>query len=180
MVIFLSPCPFLYGDHHMETVIPLWKIFPYGDFYLNPQIETNSTWKRVSDWTIPVWKRVPISIWWSPYRNGEPCHQAPHMEIGLACFHMGICLSPFPYGDHHMETGTCFIVLPIWKWGFPYGNGDLQGMCLSPFPHGDRRMETGSCFIGFPIWKRGSPYGNEYPCFHMVIPVSMLWFRYGN
>ncbi len=45
----LSPCPFLYGDHHMETVIPLWKIFPYGDFYLNPQIGTNSICIQVSD-----------------------------------------------------------------------------------------------------------------------------------
>jgi hypothetical protein len=120
--------------------------------------------------TIPVWKQVPVSIWWSPYRNREPCHQAPHMEMGLAYFHIGICLSPFPYGDHHMETGTCFIVLPIWKQGYPYGNGDLQGMCQFPFPYGNRRMETGSYFIRFPIWKQGSPYGNGYPRFHMVIP----------
>ncbi len=49
MVFFLSPCPFLYGDHHTETVIPLWKIFSYGDFYLNPQIGTNSISIRVSD-----------------------------------------------------------------------------------------------------------------------------------
>ena len=123
MGIFKSPRPFLYRDHHMDTVIPLWKIFPYGDFYLNPQMETNSIWKRVSDWTVPVWKRVPISIWGSPYRNGEPCHQAPHMEMGLARFHMGMCLSPFPYGDHHMEArmtqGHVNTTLPISIWGVP-------------------------------------------------------------
>jgi hypothetical protein len=117
MGIFKSPRPFPYRDHHMETVIPLWKIFPYGDFYLNPQMETNSIWKWVSDWTVPVWKRVPVSIRGSPYRNGELCHQAPHMEMGLARFHMGMCLSPFPCGDHHMETrvnqGHVKTTLPI-------------------------------------------------------------------
>ncbi len=60
-----------------------------------------------------------------------------------------------------METGTCFIVLPIWKRGFPYGNGDLQGMHQTPFPYCDRRMETGICFIVLPVWKRGFPYRNR-------------------
>jgi hypothetical protein len=174
MGICKSPHPFRYRDHHMEMVIPLWKIFPYGDFYLNPQMETNSIWKRVSDWTVPVWKQLPVSIRGSQYRKKEPCHQTPHMEMGLAHFHMGMCLTPFPYDDRHMEMGTCFIVLPIWKRGFPYGNRDLPGMRLSPFPYGDRRMETGSCFIGFPLWKRGFSYGNGYPHFYMVIPISML------
>jgi len=68
------------------------------------------------------------------------------MEMGLACFHLGICLSPFPYGDHHMETGTWFIVFPIWKWGYPHENGDTH-------------MEMG-------IYK-----GCVYPRFHMVIPI---------
>ncbi len=40
MGIFKSPRPFPYRDHHMETVILLWKIFPYGDFYLNPHVGT--------------------------------------------------------------------------------------------------------------------------------------------
>jgi hypothetical protein len=82
------------------------------------------------------------------------------METGIPPFHMGMFLSPFPYGDHHMETGNRFIQLPIWKQGSPYGNGDFQGMCKSPFPYGDRRMETGSRFIQLPIWKWGFPYGN--------------------
>ena len=81
------------------------------------------------------------------------------METGIPPFHMGMFLSPFPYGDHHMETGNRFIQLPIWKQGSPYGNGDFQGMCKSPFPYGDRRMETGSRFIQLPIWKWGFPYG---------------------
>jgi len=49
MGIFESPCPFPYGNHQMETVIPVWKTLPYGDFYLNPQMGTNSIRKRVSD-----------------------------------------------------------------------------------------------------------------------------------
>jgi hypothetical protein len=48
------------------------------------------------------------------------------METGIHPFHMGMFLSPFPYGNHHMETGNCFIQLPIWKQGSPYGNGDLH------------------------------------------------------
>jgi hypothetical protein len=83
------------------------------------------------------------------------------METVIHPFHMGTFLSPFPYGDHHMETGNRFIQLPIWKQGSPYGNGDFQGMCKSPFPYGDHHMETGNRFIQLPIWKRGSPYGND-------------------
>ena len=55
-------------------------------------------------------------------------------------------LSPFPYGNHHMETGNRFIQLPIWKGGSPYGNGDFQGMCKSPFPYGDHHMEAENRF----------------------------------
>jgi hypothetical protein len=68
------------------------------------------------------------------------------METGIHPFHMGMFLSPFPYGDHHMETGNHFIQLPIWKQGSPYGNGDFQGMHKSPFsiwqsPNGNGAME---------------------------------------
>jgi hypothetical protein len=117
MGIFESPCPFPYGNHQMETVIPIWKTFPYGDFYLNPQMGMNSIRKRVSDWTVPVRKRGPVSIRGSPYRNGYPFHLLPHMETGIHPFHMGMFLSPFPYGYHHMETGNRFIQLPIWERG---------------------------------------------------------------
>ena len=126
MGIFESPCPFPYGNHQMETVIPIWKTFPYGDFYLNPQMGMNSIRKRVSDWTVPVRKRGPVSIRGSPYRNGYPFHLLPHMETGIHPFHMGMFLSPFPYGDHHMETGNRFIQLPVWKQGSPNGNWDFQ------------------------------------------------------
>ena len=132
MGIFESPCPFPYGNHHMETVIPIWKTFSYGDFYLNPQMGMNSIRKRVSDWTVPVRKRGPDSIRGSPYRNGYPFHLLSHMETGIHPFHMGMFLSPFPYGDHHMETGSRFIQLPIWKRGFPYGNGDWAGKLQFP------------------------------------------------
>jgi hypothetical protein len=39
MGIFESPCPFPYGNHQMEMVILIWETFPYGDFYLNPQMD---------------------------------------------------------------------------------------------------------------------------------------------
>jgi hypothetical protein len=60
MGIFESPCPFKYGNHHMEMVIPEWKTFPYGDFFLNPQMGTNSI-LRNGLVTEP-----------SPFGNGDP------------------------------------------------------------------------------------------------------------
>ncbi len=43
----------------METAIPMWKTFPYGDFFLNPQMGTKSVWKWVSDWTGPGVHVIP-------------------------------------------------------------------------------------------------------------------------
>ena len=83
MGIFEPPCPFLYGNHHVETVIPKWKTFPYGDFYLNPQMGMNSIQKRVSDWTVPIRKWGPVSIQGSPFRNWYPFHLLPHTEMGI-------------------------------------------------------------------------------------------------
>jgi hypothetical protein len=174
MGIFESPCPFPYGNHQMETVIPIWKTFPYGDFYLNPQMGMNTIRKRVSDWTVPVRKRGPVSIRGSPYRNGYLFHLLPHMETGIHPFHMGMFLSPFQYGDHHMETGNRFIQIPIWKRGSTYyGNGDFQenfdflskiwGKILScvtwrspkirsPFPYGESPYGNGQGESNIPIW----------------------------
>jgi hypothetical protein len=42
----------------METAIPIWKTYPYGDIFLNPQMGTNSVWERVSDGTSPRMKMV--------------------------------------------------------------------------------------------------------------------------
>ena len=104
-------------------------------------------------------------------------------------FHMGMCLSSYPFGNHHMEMGSRVSGLPIWKRGFPYGNGDFQGMRKSPFPYGDGdfHMETGSHFIVLPIWKRGFPYGNGDFQFAIwkrgAISFSSMWkqrFPYGN
>ena len=103
MGIFKSPCPFLYRDHHMETVIPLWKIFPYGDFYLNPQMETNSIWKRVSDWTLPIWKWVPVSIRDLHIETGSHVIRLPIWKWGLPVSIWG-CVYP----HFHM-------VITIWK-----------------------------------------------------------------
>jgi hypothetical protein len=46
-----------------------------------------------------------------------------------------MCKSPFPYGDRHIETGSRFIQLPIWKRGFPFP------IWWSPFPCFDSVME---------------------------------------
>ena len=137
MGIFESPCPFLYGNHQMETVIPIWKTLPYGDFYLNPQMGMNSIWKRVSDWTVPVRKRGPVSIRGFPYRNGYPFHLLPHMETGIRPFHMGMCKSPFPYGNHHMET-----VCVTWR----------SPKIRSPFPYGESPYGNGQGESNIPIW----------------------------
>jgi hypothetical protein len=46
----------------------------------------------------------PVSIWGSPYRNGDSFILNPRMETGIPHFHMGMCQSLFPYGDPRMET----------------------------------------------------------------------------
>ena len=151
MGIFESPCPFPYGNHHMETVIPVWKTFPYGDFYLNPQMGMNSIRKRVSDWTVPVRKRGSIPFA-SPYGNRD--RRSDSISIWLCVyphFHMVITMwkrgamssgslygngdSPFPYGD---------VSIPVSIWRSPYGNEE-------PF-HSAPYMET-----GITIWKWGFP-----------------------
>ncbi len=123
MGIFLSPCPFLYEDHHREMVIPFGKyshmgIFnsipklkqtPYGNglvteqspfgngcpfLYGDPHIETESRVMR-----LPIWKwGLPVSIWGSAY---------PHFHMVITIWKRGpvsLC-SPYGNGDTHMETG---------------------------------------------------------------------------
>ena len=87
-----------------------------------------------------------------------------------------MCKSPFPYGDCHMETGSCFIVLPIWKRGFPYGNGDFQ---FAIWKRGAVSFSS--------IWKRGFPYGNGDsrflygdPHFHVLIPLWKFNYNYAR
>ena len=63
-----------------------WLIFSSGDFFLNSQMVTNTLWKWVREWIVPVWKwgrvhprfHTVIPIWkWgartsqSPYGNGD-------------------------------------------------------------------------------------------------------------
>ncbi len=159
----------------------------------------NSIRKRVSDWTVPVRKRGPVSIQGSPYRNGYPFHLLPHMETGIHPFHMGMFLSPFTYGDHHMETGNRLfsslygnrdhhleipnprfhMAITIWKWGTVsfsslYGNGDHHmEMVIS-------KGCVNPCFhMVITIWKRGtvsfsSLYGNGDSHMETGIPVS-IW-----
>ena len=72
----LSASHFPYGDPHMETVNPNANVFSFGDFFLNPQMVMDTVWKRVSDWTVPIWKRGDGE---SP--NGF-CFLPPHFHTG--------------------------------------------------------------------------------------------------
>jgi len=71
---------------------------------------TNTVWKQVSDWTVPVWKLGCVN---PPFSYGDP-----HVEMGsriflfpiwkrsLAISIWGCVKSPFPNGDPFMETGS--------------------------------------------------------------------------
>ncbi len=104
---------------------------------------------------------------------------------------MGMWLSPSPYGDRHIETGSRFIRLPMWKQGFPLSIwgcdyhhfhmviaiwkrgavslGSLYGNKDSPFPYGD---------VTIPVSIWWLPYGNRDP-FHWI-HISIWWSLYGN
>ena len=151
MRFFASPFP--YSDPHME-MSPNGNVFLFGDFFLNPQMVTDTVWKWVSDWTVPICL-IPVSIRGSPNGNREPYLFTLHMETVIVS--IWGCVNP------HFHTG-----IPIWKWGAlyfksPYGNVDW------PFPCGD-------VSISVSIW--GYPYGNgeSYilnPCMEMVSTVSI-------
>jgi hypothetical protein len=82
----------------------------------------------------------PVFIWGSPCGNVDSFFFNPRMETGIPHFHMGMCQSPFPYGDPRMEMSSPAkifgdaIVPGAWLNGRP----KLQ----SPCPYGE------------------SPYGN--------------------
>jgi hypothetical protein len=44
-----------------------------------------------------------VFIWGSLYGNRDLFFLNPRMEMGILHFHMGMCKSPFPYGDPLME-----------------------------------------------------------------------------
>ena len=105
---------------------------------------------------ITIWKRGAVSFS-SLWRRGYP--------YGNGDF-QGMCKSPFPYGDRHIETGSRFIQLPIWKQGFPYGNGDSRFHMVI---HVQKREAV----------VLDSLNGNGIPSFYMVIPISSQ-FLYGD
>ena len=88
--------------------------YPYGNYY-----------------HLGIFSRIP-KLKQSPYGNGLVTELSPYGN-GY----------PLPYGDPHMVTGMCFIAIPIWKRGSPYGNGDAQGMWRSPLPYGDYPLPYG-------------------------------------
>jgi hypothetical protein len=75
---------------------------------------------------IPIWKLGLL-------------HVHPHMEMGIPHFHMGIRISPFPYGDPCFHMG-------IVSFAYPYGKGD------SPFPYGDWSIPISIQGIPVSIW----------------------------
>ena len=125
MGFFSSPCPFPYGEspygngegsfdaplsHARVTDAPLsheritqilefWAIkrVPISIILWYPHFHMGSTMKQ-----------VPVSIWWSPYGNGDRqipiWKRASPISIWGAWWHG----SPFLYGDHHIEMGTRF------------------------------------------------------------------------
>ena len=70
---------------------------------------------------IPLWKRgctrdlaLPVTIWGSPYGNGDVFHCNPHMETGIPIWKRGC---------------TRDVAIPVTIWGLPvtirgspYGN----------------------------------------------------------
>jgi hypothetical protein len=52
----------------------------------------------------------PISIWGSPVWKRGLVFLHPRIETGIPYLHMGMCQSPFQYGDPQMET---FLVAKI-------------------------------------------------------------------
>ncbi len=136
MRFFASPFP--YSDPHME-MSPNGNVFLFGDFFLNPQMVTDTVWKWVSDWTVPICL-IPVSIRGSPNGNREPYLFTLHMETVIVS--IWGCVNP----HFHM-------VIPVWKqevlsFHSPYENGDY------PFPNGDESI---------PLSIQGSPYGNGEP-----------------
>ena len=91
-------------SHALKSIFPQildrkskfsWKSpFPYGD----PRF-------HIGSWM----KQFPVSIWWSPYGNGD-------LHIPWK--------SPFPYGDPPFHIGSWMKRFPVSIWWLPYGNGD--------------------------------------------------------
>jgi hypothetical protein len=76
----------------MEMVNQNGNVFSFGDLFLNPQMSMDTVWKRVSDCTLPVWKRgcvhprfhMGIPIW----KRGDVSFDS-HMETENHRFPMG-------------------------------------------------------------------------------------------
>jgi hypothetical protein len=133
--------PFPYGDHRMETGIDA-SPFPYGDHryhmgirhplpYGDPDMGKGLPYPHMEmvnhRFHMGIEKfMIPVSIWGSPYGKGDKwipvtirgsrCH-IPMWKWLITVSIRGLksSWSPFPYGDHRMETG-------IDASSFPYGD----------------------------------------------------------
>jgi hypothetical protein len=117
-----------YGNIRVSLPISEWGS-PYGNG--DPHMKYSH---MVIFWWVPKWKQTlfgnRLVTEPSPFGNGDPFRYGdPHIEMGIRSiwfpiwkwgltkrphFHMGMCLSPFPYGNHHMEMVQLYPKLVFW------------------------------------------------------------------
>ncbi len=150
---------------HMENIHIWWF------FSLTPKCARSLFGNGLVTELVPIWKRgrvnpclcMGISIW----KQGAISFD-PHMEMRTPHFHMGICHSPFPFGDPRMWSpygNSLFpfpygdVSIPVSTWRLPYGNREQILMILH------MEMEFPICIwgcvnprfhMGIPVWKRGA------------------------
>jgi hypothetical protein len=107
---------------------------------------------------IPVWKRGLVFF-------------NPRMETGIPHFYMGMCQSPFPYGDPRMET---FLQQKFFAMHWRLVRDSMAGQNYSPHFHsGSPHMETCRQTKKFPFGD--SPFPNRV-CAHLgiIIYINIL------
>ena len=106
-------------------------------------------------------KWIPVTIWGS-----QRILTHPHMEW-LTIWGLRISGSPFPYGDHLMETGIDVSL-------FPYGD--------CPLPYGDSTQMDPRYHMGIPTDIDTSPYGviNHMGIENFWLPISIWGSQYRN
>ena len=112
-------------------------------------------------------KWIPVTIWGSRYGKGDRHIPIWKWLITVSIWGLRICGSPFPYGNHHMETGTD-------ASSFPYKN--------CPLPYGDSTQMDPRYHMGIPTDIDTSPYGviNHMGIEYFWLPISIWGSQYRN
>ncbi len=114
----------------------------------------------------------PVFIWGSPYGNRDLFILNPCMETGFPHFHMGMCRSPFPYGDPHIEM---FLAAKILAMRWCLVRDSMASQNYSPCFHTESpHMETRRPTKKFPFGD--SPLPNRV-CDHMGINMYVWQYR---